>query len=77
MRGEPHVVMVLDHPAPMIALADSLREMLISAGIPVGQVSETGGGVEIQASYDPANGVAIIDLSGLSDDMWPGGGEAA
>jgi hypothetical protein len=61
--------------------ADRLRRVLMHSGIPVLSSTEAWGqdgaeqplGVHIAYSYDPANGIGIVDLVGLRDEMLPAG----
>lgn len=61
--------------------ADRLRRVLMQAGIPVLNGVEAWGqegaerplGVTIAYSYDPADGVGVVDLIGLCDEMLPAG----
>jgi len=52
-------------PEGLVAAADRLRRALCARGIRVASIGL--GGVAIQASYDPANGVALVELTGLDD----------
>lgn len=74
-RGYPYVSMRGD-PRD----ADRLRRVLMQAGIPVLSATEAWGeggdqpaGVHISYTYDPADGVGVVDLGGLRDDMLPEG----
>lgn len=71
-RSIPHVSMIV-MPATMAKMALELRTLLLDAGIDVVEMQPDGRGVSIQATYDPANSVAIIDLTGLSDAALPKG----
>ena len=60
--------------------ADRLRRVLLHAGIPVQSSAEAWGGggdqpagVHINYTYDPADGIGIVDLAGLHDDLLPAG----
>ena len=55
-------------PAALVTEAERLASEVRKLGIPVWEQSENGE-VWIQASYDPANGIGVLDLNGLRDDM--------
>lgn len=62
----PHVIMSIDSLAEIAGHADELRSKLLAIGIEVKPVGE--GVPHIQASYDPANGIASMALFGLDDN---------
>lgn len=51
--------------------SQKLKEAIEGLGIEVSPIGE--GDVWIQANYDPANGLAFIDINGLCDRMLPEG----
>lgn len=55
----------------LVAVADELQELLASVGIKCPPLSEDGGDPNIQASYDPGNGIASILLTYVDDGMLP------
>ena len=65
-RDEPYVV-VRCHGLLLCGEADRLARALRHRGIDLSPVYE--GPVYIQASYDPANEIAVIELVGVKDDM--------
>lgn len=65
-RPHPYVV-VTCHPALLVATADALLRHLREAGVAVDACDEVGECVSIQASYDPGNRLAFVDLSNLDD----------
>lgn len=58
--GVPHVAMRV-HPRVIVSEANRLLELVIARGL----ISDPG---TIQATYDPADGIAMIMLIGISDD---------
>jgi hypothetical protein len=69
-RDEPYVVMSVEEPYELAREADRLCRALENHGIHVTAVGE--GAPAIQASYDPANGIGVLDLMGLDDDLLDG-----
>ena len=66
--GVPHAIIAV-HPHMLVEQADDLvRALRSQVGITVQATSPDGSGVEVQANYDPANGIAVVVLSGLDDD---------
>ncbi len=65
----PNVVIVCDE-WDLRKEARRLMGFLADAGIAIVPLQPDGSGVSIQASYDPADGSAVIMLTGLSDGMW-------
>lgn len=68
-RDHAYVVMVVD-PEDLIAEAERLKRALTNRGIGVSSIGE--GAPAIQASYDPSNGLAVLDLMGLDDELLGG-----
>lgn len=68
-REEPYVVMSVDVDE-LTFEADRLRRALENRGINVSAIGE--GAPAIQASYDPTNGIGVLDLMGLDDDLLDG-----
>ena len=68
-REVAYVVMTV-HPGILITEADRLLQLLRSVGVEVEPVSD-GDGVVIQATYDPANQTAVLELFGFKDSMLP------
>lgn len=64
----PHVNMRVD-PAEMVSRADLLKDLLLGRGILVAESGAFDGAPEIVASYDPANGVAVLMLLGVDDAL--------
>lgn len=63
-------VVIVTKPDDLAAEADLLVSVLKQAGIVVApQSMDPSAQVSIQASYDPANRIAVIDLTGLTDAM--------
>lgn len=74
-RDYPYVVMSVD-PADMVEEADRLLNLCLEAGLPMGEMSMGEMSMEqtslsIQATYDPTNKLAFIDLMGVSDKILP------
>jgi hypothetical protein len=67
----PHVAIVCDDGCLMVAQADRLMRILATGGVRVLPQSMDRTLPSIQASYDPADGTAVIILTGVSDGMWP------
>ena len=66
-RDEPYVVMHCYGHEELKENADGLMRALMDLGITVSPVGM--GPVYIQATYDPADGLAFIDLVGVNDAM--------
>lgn len=73
-RPYPYVTMRCD-PARLAAESDRLRGALTATGVLVVNSTrawdhdgDSPAGVTIGASYDPCDGVGVIDLAGLDDD---------
>lgn len=67
--GYPYVVIACDNPYNLPSLCDHLRNLLRDwhkVDIPARGSNE--GAPSIQGSYDPGNGVAIIELIGVRDE---------
>lgn len=58
-------------PGVLVYEADRLRNLLLAHGVIIGALGPDGG-AGIQASYDPADGSAVLVLTGVSDaDLAP------
>lgn len=66
----PHVFITVAAFGTLLIEADHLKHELRKAGIPV-RAQGRAARVWIQATYDPADGTAIIGVYGLNDAMWP------
>lgn len=64
----PHVFMRCGSPAQLIAEASRLHELVTSWGLPAAGAN---GAPLVQASYVPADGVAVLMLCGVRDEMLP------
>lgn len=67
-RPEPHVVMQ-SWPEHVVEEAKRLAEKLRSVGVDVKPIGPEPGAPCIQASYDPASSVALIDLMNVDDAL--------
>lgn len=69
-RDHAYVVIVVEDADRLVKRADLLRGLLGHRGIKIAPQSiDPSAQVSIQASYDPANRIAVIDLTGLTDAM--------
>lgn len=68
--GVPHVVFIIEPAARLVSEADRLLKVLILEGVEVGLVDPKDS-VNIQAAYDPVDGIAVVILDGLDDQGWP------
>lgn len=66
-QGRPYVV-VRTEPEKLITEADRLKALLTAHGIPVDQVGYERE-VSIQGSYDPVNGIALLQIDNLCDEV--------
>jgi len=66
----PNVHMVCD-PPELILVTDELHRLLALHGLDTGSDPEVG--PFIQATYNPADGVAVVSLFGVDDDALFGG----
>jgi len=69
-RSYPYVTII----APkweLVAQADRLNRLLVDVGVPIRSISEEPLHGAIQATYDPADGSGVIDLTGVSDKDLP------
>ena len=66
----PHVCIVAP-PSELASACDRLRGFLSAKGVDVQPIGPDPDDLQpfIQGTYDPANGVAIIDLHGVNDAM--------
>lgn len=73
-REEPYIV-VRVAPRALITESNRLARLLAQRGVTVVPLgSPDAGGVAIQASYEPANQIAVIDVMGIHDRLiWRGG----
>ena len=69
-RSYPYVTILVPK-WELVAQADRLNRLLVEVGVPIRSISEERMGGAIQASYDPADGSAVIDLTGVSDKDLP------
>lgn len=67
-RRGPYVV-IMSSSDRLVEQADALVKFLESNDVQVVPMGEEG--VQIQASYDPCDGSAIIDVSGIHDRLLP------
>jgi hypothetical protein len=69
--GTPNVFMVCMDPRDLVREAERLHQLMSKLGVDVQpQGEDVGPGkVSIQASYDPANGLGVIALFGVDDEM--------
>ncbi len=68
VRDYAHVS-IITTPDTMVKTANSLFDSLQRAGVPIDAVGPHDT-VCIQATYDPGNGFACMELMYLTDDMW-------
>ena len=66
-RDHAYVVSVVE-PALLVQRAHELVTLLAANGVTLGPMSEDATPC-VQASYDPLNGFAILDLMHVTDDM--------
>jgi hypothetical protein len=71
-RDYPYVSMIVP-PGELVEEADRLVLLLRDRGIAVTPMEgeQVAGRVHIQASYDPANAIGILDVMGLDDGFTP------
>jgi hypothetical protein len=67
-RDVPHVC-IRSKAGDLCMQADRLVRELTRAGMCVEPVGHSG--IFVQATYDPADGTAVIELIGVSDRSWP------
>jgi hypothetical protein len=67
-REEPYVVVQVTPPSALTLDADRLRKLLTERGIKVVPVG-IDGGTWVQATYDPSNRIAFIDVSHIHDRL--------
>lgn len=65
-REEAYVVILLEDRHQLASEADRLRDLLRQHGVILNPVDED---PFVQADYDPANGIACIQLVGCKDSM--------
>lgn len=72
-REDPYVVVQVDavnaFPESLVDWTNNLKEALEALGVAVGPIGI--GPVWLQANYDPCNGYAFIDITGIHDGMLP------
>ena len=70
-RGYPYVSIITEHPTET---ADALLEVLATEGVSVLPIGTDGDrGIYIQATYDPANRIGVVELVNMTDaDLAPG-----
>jgi hypothetical protein len=66
-RDYPYVVIQVGGAAEIVPSAHRLVGLLRGRGIPLAPVGQ--GDVWMQATYDPVDGTAMIELCGMDDDM--------
>lgn len=70
-RDYAYVVIKID-PAQMVSGADRLKTILEEHGVCIGPIGPEGDLTPcMQASYDPVQGAAFIDVMNVTDDMLP------
>lgn len=67
-RSHPYVG-IHTKPSTLAADADSLLRLLAENGIAIDPIGPDPAAPSIQATYDPADGIAVIDLIGVDDEM--------
>lgn len=68
----PHVVMVIEDPACLVAEANRLASLLSSIGVEIVPIGPDDTNVEIHATYDAADRSATLILLGLNDEVLDG-----
>lgn len=67
-RGVGYVVVTVAPHHDLRSESHRLAALLMVYGVPIVPIGEDGGAC-IQATYDPTNGIATIDVSGIHDRM--------
>lgn len=66
-RDYPYVVIRIPDAPRLVYETNRLFLLLVDLGIRARPIGREPGAVEIQASYDPGNSTAVIDVMGLDD----------
>jgi len=70
-RGHPYVSIQVNNPEDLVRESMRLTALLREVGVNVEPVCLEPDVVSIQATYDPADEIGVIDLIGLTDEKLP------